>query len=78
MYYTEICFVNFIYEQKRGLQNALISTNVINVRFCSHYLLKSTFTFFLASSLSALNKSRGLKLNIPAIILDGNTSNFVL
>ena len=36
IYCTEICFANFAHEQRRGLQNVLISTKVINVRFCSN------------------------------------------
>ena len=33
---TEICFANFAHEQRRGLQNVLISTKVISVHFCSN------------------------------------------
>ena len=41
------------------------------------YLLKSTLTFFLASSLSASNNSSGLKWNNEAIMLEGTTSNLI-
>ena len=39
-----MCFANFTHEQRGGLQNVLISTKVINVRFCSIYKINRLFS----------------------------------
>lgn len=51
---------------------------IVHVTFLLIYFPKSTFTFFLVSSLSTVNKSFGSKWNIDAIIFVGNNWSFVL
>ena len=53
IYCTEICFANFAHEQRRGLQNVLISTKVINVRFCSLF-----FYIFLDRKFTKINSAQ--------------------